>query len=153
MKIKNYLNLPVLLLLAATFFSVSSVANAADVHALCLQGNKNACSIVKDIQQSYEQKKMLVLWEHLKNLENIQYELPIIDPPVLCDPRFCDPPLDDIDGELPIIDLPVFCDPRFCDPFPIFIDALPISPIERREILIDLVNNLDKEIESLDKFN
>ena len=118
MKIKNYFNLPMLSLLAATFFSVSSVVNAADVHSQCLQGSNKACSKVKEIQQFYELKKMLVLWEYLKKLEKIP-----------------------------------FCDPRFCDPSPEFVDELRIGPVEHREILIDLVDNLDKEIETLDKFN
>jgi hypothetical protein len=115
---KTYLCLPMFLLLASAFFSLSSVVNAADVYQLCAQGNKEACFKVKDIQKFYDLKKMLVLWEHLKKIE-----------------------------KFPI------CDPRFCDPSPEFFDELQIDSVEYREILIDLVDNLDKEIETLDKFN
>jgi hypothetical protein len=71
---KKYLHLPMLLLLTSTFFSVSPALNAADFHSLCLQGripvfplnppNEKACDKVKDIQNYYNLKKLLVLWEY-----------------------------------------------------------------------------------------
>ena len=115
MKIKNYLNLPILLLLASTFFSTSSVVNAAEFHTLCAEtkgNNIEACFKVKDIQQYYELKKMLVLWEHLRLEE-------------LLEPPCCEPPK--------------------------FIDELRIDAVGRRKILIDLVESLDKELETQDQ--
>ncbi|MEE9398561.1 MAG: hypothetical protein V3V31_16300 [Methylococcales bacterium] len=124
-----------ILLLIFTFLSLSSIVNATDVHQRCIQGDKEACFNVRDIQRVYELKKMLVLWEHLKKLEKFPD----------CDPRFCDPVRFDS-----VVEIDNSFEPN---PQPNLLDALRINPDEYREILIDLDNDINKEIESLEKFN